>query len=101
MSDFDPKRTSHPAVSISFQSLLKKAKQVVVIKWFVQETNRSGLHGACPHVFIRIGRDENYWDAMTSGDQPVLQVNAAQSRHMLIGDEARCVVDLFGFEKFI
>ena len=38
---------------------------------------------------------------MTSGDQPVLQLNAAQSRHLHIGDETRCVIDLLGFEKFL
>ena len=51
--------------------------------------------------FHRDGRDENNGDAMTSGDQPVLQIQAAQPRHLHIGDEARCVVDLLGIEKFL
>ena len=31
----------------------------------------------------------------------VLQINAAQSRHLHIGDKARCVVNLLGFKKII
>ena len=38
---------------------------------------------------------------MASGDQPVLQINAAQPRHLHIGNEARCVVDLLRVEKFL
>jgi hypothetical protein len=38
---------------------------------------------------------------MTSGDKAVLQVNAAQPRHLHIGDKARCVVNLLGFKKII
>ena len=38
---------------------------------------------------------------MTSGDKVVLQVKAAQPRHLHIGDKARCVVNLLGFEKFV
>jgi hypothetical protein len=45
--------------------------------------------------------DENDGDAVTAGDQPVLQVDAAQSRHSQIAYEARYVVDLVGFEKFV
>ena len=37
---------------------------------------------------------------MASGDQLVLQVKTAQSRHLHIGDEARCVAELLGIEKF-
>ena len=62
-------------VSGSLQSLVKIAEQLVGIDWFGQEGNRSGLHGAYPHVFIRKARDENNREAMTSGDQQVLQVN--------------------------
>ena len=61
-----------------------------MIAWLGQEADRTGLHGAHPHVFIGIGGEENNWEAMTLGDQPLLQVKAAQSRHMQIGDEARC-----------
>ena len=35
------------------------ADQVVVIDWLAQEAHRSGLHGARPHVFIRVTRDKN------------------------------------------
>ena len=52
-------------------------------------------------VFIRIGRDENNGDAMTVGDQPILQLNSIQSRHVQVGDKARRVVDLLRFEKFV
>ena len=64
-------------VSGSLQSLFKIAEQVVLIDWLTQEGNRSGLHRACPHVFIRMARDENNGDAMPLGDQQVLQVKAA------------------------
>ncbi|MGA9502579.1 MAG: hypothetical protein WBV52_20335, partial [Pseudolabrys sp.] len=37
-------------------------EQVVGIVWLAQEGNRTGLHSACPHVFNRIGRDENNGD---------------------------------------
>ena len=90
-----------PQVSGSLQSLLKTAEQVVVIVWLAQEANCSGLHCACPRGIVRKTRDENDGDAMTSGDQPMLQVNAAQARHLQIGDQARCVVDFRGFEKFV
>jgi len=63
---------------------------VTVIAWLGQEADRTGLHGAHPHAFIRIGGEENNWEAMTLCDQLLLQVKAAQSRHMQIGDEARC-----------
>jgi len=43
----------------------------------------------------------NNGDAVTSGNQPVLQVQAAQSWHMHIGDETACVADLIGFEKLL
>jgi hypothetical protein len=39
--------------------------------------------------------------AVTSGDKVVLQVKAAQPRHLHIGDKARCVVNLLGFKKII
>ena len=39
--------------------------------------------------------------AVTPGDKVVLQVNAGQSRHLHIGDKARCVVNLLGFKKFV
>ena len=58
-------------MSVSLQSLLEMAEQVVGIVWLGQEGNRTGLHSACPRVFIRIGRDENNGDPMTSGDQTV------------------------------
>ena len=88
MSANDPKRTSKAPqrhdrrgraalVSVSLQSLVDIAEQVVVIVWLAQEGNRTGLHGACPRGIVRIASDENNGDAMTSGDQPVLQVNAA------------------------
>ena len=35
------------------------AEQVLAIEWLAQEANRSGLHGARPHVLIRKSRDEN------------------------------------------
>ena len=55
----------------------------------------------CPHFFIGIASDENNGQAMTCGDEPVLQVKAAQARHMQIGDEARSSADLLRFEKFL
>jgi hypothetical protein len=59
------------------QSLVEIPEQVFVTAWLAQEANRTGLHGAYPHVFIRIGREENNGEAMTLGDQQVLQVKAA------------------------
>src|SRR5438552_1844839 len=50
---------------------------------------------------ISIASHENNGYAVTSGDKAVLQVNAVQPRHLHIGDKARCVVNLLGFEKFI
>jgi hypothetical protein len=63
---------------------------------FSQEENRSGLHGARPRSFVGMTRDENDGNAVTLGDQPVLQIKAAQTRHLQIGDEARHVTDLLG-----
>ena len=81
------------------QSLVEIPEQVFVTAWLAQEANRTGLHGAHPQFFFGMACDENNGDAMTAGDQPVLQIQAAQPRHLHIGDEARCVVDLLGVEK--
>jgi len=48
---------------------------VIAVAWLGEETNRPGLHGACPHVFIGMTRQENNGNAMALGDQPLLQVN--------------------------
>ena len=85
----------------SLQSLVEIADQVVGIEWLAQECNRPSIHGVCPHVFIGIASDENNGEAMTRGDQPVLQIKAAQARHIQIGDEARYLADLLGVEKFL
>ena len=97
----NPARVGPALVLASLQSLPKIAEQVVEIDWLAQEGNRSGLHSACPHVFIEMARDENNGNAMTSGDQVVLQINPTQSRHLHIGDQTRCVVDMIGVEKFV
>jgi hypothetical protein len=82
-----------------------KAFSIHPIKWSSRSglfrTNCSGLHGSCPHAIITIASHENNGYAVTSGDKAVLQVNAAQSRNLHIGDKARCVVNLLRFEKFI
>jgi len=74
---------------------------VLDIVWLGHEANRSGLHGSCASAILRMTGDENDGDAVAPGDQPVLQVDATQSRHSQIADEARYVVDLIGFEKFV
>ena len=66
-----------PLVSGSLQSLIETADKVVVIDRLAQEGNRSGLHRACPRDIVRLTRDENDRDAVTLGDQPVLQLDAA------------------------
>jgi hypothetical protein len=55
-------------ISGSRQSLVEIAEQVVAIVRLVQEAYGSRLHRVYPHVFIRIGRDENNGDAMTTSD---------------------------------
>ena len=73
--------------------------QFGLVEWLAQEGKRSGLEGACPHVFIGITRQENDGNAMTMGDEPILQIKGAQARHMQIGDQARCAADLLIVEK--
>ena len=70
-------RVGPALVSARLQSLPKIAEQVVVIDWLAQEGNRSGLHGACPSVIVRMTSDKNDRNAMPLGDQQVLQVKAA------------------------
>jgi hypothetical protein len=83
------------------QSLLDTAKQMVLAKRFVQETNRTGLHGAHSDIFVAMRRYENYRDGKTSGDQSVLQVKAAQSWHLKVRYHARAIVDfVWGEEIF-
>ena len=72
---------------------------MIAVAWLAQEGDRSGLNGAFPHVFIGITRQENDGNAMTMGDEPILQIKAAQARHMQIGDQARCAADLLIVEK--
>ena len=87
--------------SVRLQSLFQMVNQLLVIGWLAQEANRTGFHGACPHVFVRIASDENYGNSVTSGDQAVLQVKAAQPRHLHIGNEARGVGDLLRLENYL
>ena len=88
-------------VSGSLQCCVETANQLIYVARLAQETNRSGLHGACPNAILRKTRDENDRYAVTLGDKVVLQVKAGQTRHPHIGDEARCVVNLLRFKKFI
>ena len=71
----------------------------MLIEWLAQEGQRSGLEGAYPHVFIRKTGKENDRDAMSFRDQPLLQIQPAHSRHLHIGDQARCAAYLPGFQK--
>src|SRR4029077_18152018 len=45
--------------------------------------------------------DKNDGNAMPVGDETVLQVDTGQARHLHIGDETRCIVQLLGLEKFL
>ena len=97
----DHRGSDQALVSGSLQSFINTSNKVVLMEWLAKEANRTGLHGSCPHAIIRIASHENNGYAVTSGDKAVLQVNAVQPRHLHIGDKARCVVNLLGFEKFI
>jgi hypothetical protein len=48
-----------------------------------------------------IGRDENNRHAMAAGNQPILQLDTGQSRHLQVRDQARRVVHPLGSEKFV
>src|SRR5262245_46381439 len=68
----------------SLEGAVEAADQVDVTEWFAHETDCPGLHGARPYAFIGVGRDENNRHAVTAGDQPVLQLDSAESRHMQV-----------------
>ena len=88
-------------VSGSLQCCVETANQLIYVARLAQETNRSGLHGACPNPILSKTRHENDRYAVTLGNKVVLQVKASQPRHPHIADKARCVVNLIRLKKFI
>ena len=62
--------------------------QAVIAVRLAQEANRPGFQGPPAQTFLGKRRDEDNGKVMTLRDQPVLQLDSAQSRHMQIGNQA-------------
>jgi hypothetical protein len=83
------------------ESLVEAVDQGLSIDRLAQETYRSGLHCPRAHGVIIEGRYENERYAAILGKQQDLQLDAAQARHLNVGDHTFRIVYVWRAKKII
>ena len=81
------------------KSRVEATNQAVVAVGLAQEADRASFHGARSQLFLGKRCDENNRHIVAIRDQAFLQLDPAQSRHMQVGDQTRCIVQSLGLEK--
>jgi len=75
--------------------------QVLFFERFAQVANRSAMKHLSLQSLVRKSGNEYHWDAVTVGNQPILQLDPAQAGHLHIGDQTGRGRHLPRFEEFL
>jgi len=73
-----------------FESRTKAAFEMVVIHRLAEVTNDPILQGTPPHDLIRVGGNEDRGNRVARIDEMFVELNTSHSRHLNVGDQARC-----------
>jgi hypothetical protein len=83
-----------------FQCPFKARDQAFLADGFGEEGKRSALQCGRAHVLLGIRRHEDGGNVMASAEQPPLQIDATDTRHAHVRDQARGILQSLGAQKF-
>jgi len=83
----------------NFQSGGHRPQQLSFFQRLAQESHRASIERERFGSLFRESCEENHWDAASVGQQVLLQVKPAHTRHLQISDEERGVGYFTGFQK--
>ena len=98
-----PSRAARPAALLGtalFQCTLEARDQAFLAYWFGEEGERSALKCGRAHVLLGIRRHEDGGNVMASAEQPPLQIDATDTRHAHVRDQARGILQPLRAQKF-
>jgi len=93
--------TASATVAGRAQCLIEAVDQRVVVEGLVEEADRACASHPGFDASLGGGRYEDHGHPMAARGQLTLQLDATQSRHLHIGDQARRRVGLFGLQEVL
>ena len=83
------------------QSPVQTFEQALVAEWLAEKPARSCCQRTRANPLVGESRDEDDRRTVSRGRQPVLQLDAAQTGHLHVGDQAGCVGDVLRTQEFL
>jgi hypothetical protein len=70
------------------ESRTKTPHEVLLVNGLAKVTNDPIVQGACPHVFVRVGRHEDYRNRMSYIGEAPVKLESRHRGHMNVSDQA-------------